>query len=80
VVTAPETVPAEIGVSQAPPVTFHKILAAELTGATPAVPVTVAVKVSVEFKAPEPEPVRRIVGATRAIVTTVEGDEARLAK
>ena len=64
VVTAPETIPAEIGPSQAPPVTVHKILAAELTGAIPALPVTVAVKVSVECSAPEPEPTRTTVGVT----------------
>ena len=83
VVTAPTTVPAEAaGHAESPPVplTFQvSLLAAALGAVAPAVPVTTAVKVMVEPKAPPPLSVRTTVGVTLAIVT-LAGAEAPSAK
>ena len=52
------------------PPTVHEIVP---TGAVaPAVPVTVAVNIKVEFCAPLPDPVRTIVGEAFAITTELE--------
>jgi hypothetical protein len=76
VVTPPLTVPV-VDPALVQPETPEGTLSSQLTppavsvGATPAAPVTVAVKVKVEGITPPPDSVRTTVGVTFAIVTEV---------
>ena len=73
-VTAPTVVAAGLveHVSGAPvPLMLHVTPPPVLVGAVPEVPVTAAVKVIVELRAPPPELVRRTLGVTFAMTTDV---------
>ena len=77
VVTTPFDVPAGalVQAERTPPPTDQLILESSALGATPAAPVTVAVKVRVAGSPPELVLVRTTVGVTLAIESVVAGVE-----
>ena len=77
VVTAPALDPAGalVQAERTPPATLQLILESSALGATPAVPVTVAVNVRVAGSPPELVLVRTTVGVTLAMTRVVAGVE-----